>query len=92
MAHWLSEHGKEMWLRHVLVPRLTDSDAELYALKNLADELETVKKIEILPYHTLGISKWERLGLEYPLKGVRVPTEEEVEYANSICRKDLYIG
>jgi len=86
MAKHLSKNGHKMWLRHVLVPGLTDSEAELSKLKTFSDSLETVEKIEILPYHTLGISKWEKLGIDYPLKDVPIPTEEEIKKAEQILK------
>lgn len=84
MARYLSVHGKAMWIRHVLVPELTDEESGLKALKQLLDELKTVEKVEILPYHTLGTFKWEKLNIEYPLAGVRTPTEEEVKRAEEL--------
>ncbi len=84
MAQWLSDHGKDMWIRRVLVPGMTDDPHELARLKAFLDQLKTVKRVEILPYHTLGLVKWEALGLPYPLEGVAVPTEEEVKKAQDI--------
>lgn len=84
MARYLSDHNKEMWIRHVLVPGLTDGEAELYQLRDLLHELKTVSRAEILPYHTLGEFKWEKLNIEYPLKNVSVPTEEEIKRAEEI--------
>ncbi len=84
MAKYLSENGKEMWIRHVLVPGLTDGEEELKKLKELIDELKTVSKVEILPYHTLGLFKWQNLKIDYPLEGVAVPTSEEVKKAEDI--------
>lgn len=84
MARYLSDHGKEMWIRHVLVPGLTDDEAGLTALKGFIDELKTVSRVEILPYHTLGLFKWENLGIDYPLDGVKTPTDEEVKRAEDI--------
>lgn len=84
MARYLSDHGKAMWIRHVLVPGLTDDEEGLTALKNLIQTLPTVEKVEILPYHTLGVFKWENLGIDYPLKDAVPPTEEEVAKAKEI--------
>lgn len=84
MAEYLSKHDKEMWIRHVLVPGLTDGEKELAELREFVQALETVSRVEILPYHTLGEFKWEKLEMEYPLKGVRVPTEDEVKQAEEI--------
>lgn len=84
MAQYLSEMGKPMWIRHVLVPGLTDQKEELSALKQFINSLDTVERVEVLPYHTLGCAKWEKLGMKYPLQGVPVPTEEEVAKAERL--------
>lgn len=84
MATYLSDHGKEMWIRHVLVPDLTDDEEGLKELNTFIKGLKTVSRVEILPYHTLGIFKWEKLGVEYPLEGVRTPSEEEVKKAEEL--------
>ena len=84
MADYLCEMGQEMWVRHVLVPELTDGKEELMALRRKLDQWTNVSRVEILPYHTLGLFKWEKLGIDYPLEGVRTPTEEEVREAEAI--------
>ena len=84
LADWLNEHGKPMWIRHVLVPELTDDEAGLQALREKLDRWSNVERVEILPYHTLGLFKWQNLGIDYPLEGVRTPTQEEVEKAEKI--------
>lgn len=84
MARRLSTNGKEMWIRHVLVPGVTGSDEELLELRALIDSLSTVSRVEVLPYHTLGESKWAALQMEYPLAGVRTPTKEEISRAEEL--------
>ncbi|MCD8122799.1 MAG: pyruvate formate lyase-activating protein [Clostridiales bacterium] len=84
MARYLAGHGKDMWIRHVLVPGLTDSEKELIALRELTQELSTVRRVEILPYHTLGRFKWDNLGIPYSLDGVPTPTPEEVRRAEKL--------
>ncbi|MCR5469043.1 MAG: pyruvate formate lyase-activating protein [Lachnospiraceae bacterium] len=84
MAKYLSDNGKAMWIRHVLVPELTDDETGLKDLADFISTLKTVERVEILPYHTLGTFKWEKLGIKYPLEGYRVPTEDEVEKAEKI--------
>lgn len=84
MAQYLSQKGKPMWIRHVLVPTLTDSRESLQALKAFVDGLNTVEKVEILPYHTLGLSKWTKLGIDYPLDGIPTPTRRQIEKAKEI--------
>lgn len=84
MAQWLSDNNKPMWIRHVLVPGVTDDESGLRDMKRFIDTLNGVERVEILPYHTLGMFKWEKLGIPYPLDGVRTPTDEEVKKAEQI--------
>lgn len=86
-AHFLSESGKAMWIRHVLVPGITDDDKLLEELGEFIDGLKTVEKVEVLPYHTMGEVKYIKLGIEYPLKGVEPPTAERIENAKKILCK-----
>lgn len=83
-ALYASEKGIPIWVRYVLVPGLTDSDKDLEAAAEFIKRLETVQKIEVLPYHNMGVEKWEQLGEEYPLTGTIPPSEESVEKA---CQK-----
>ena len=84
VARFLSERGKRIWIRHVLVPTLTDDDEALKRLRGFIDTLDTVEKVEVLPYHTMGEVKYQKLGYDYPLKGVEPPTKERVENAKRI--------
>lgn len=90
MARYLSDHGHDMWIRHVLVPGLTDDEADLRALSDFIAGLKHVRRVEVLPYHTLGLFKWEKLGIAYPLAGVRTPADEEVKKAEEILRTGDY--
>ena len=85
-AKYLSAPGKKMWIRHVLVPGKTDRDDWLTRLRAFIDTLDTVEKVEVLPYHTMGVVKYEKLGYDYPLQGVEPPTAERVENAKKILR------
>ena len=84
LTRYLSAHGKSMWIRHVLVPGLTDSEDGLEALYAFLQELKGVERVEILPYHTLGVHKWEALGIPYSLTDVLPPSAEEVKRAEKI--------
>lgn len=77
-AKFLSNNGKDMWIRHVVVPGITLNDVYLLKLKEFIDTLNTVKKIDVLPYHTMGEVKYNNLGIDYPLRGVKAPTKEEI--------------
>ncbi len=82
-AKWLSDRGKRIWIRHVLVPSLTDDDESLTKLSSFIKTIN-VEKIEVLPYHTMGEVKYKNLGMDYPLKGVLPPSKEVIEKAKSI--------
>ena len=83
-AKFLSDHNKPTWIRQVLVPGLTDADESLKRTRAFIDGLTSVEKVEVLPYHTMGEVKYEKLGLTYPLKGVVAPTKERVQNAKRI--------
>ena len=85
LAEYLSDHGVHMWIRHVLVPGLTDDEQGLKDLAAFIGTLKNVDRVEILPYHTMGTYKYENMGIPYPLEGVPVPNEEQIRRAESIC-------
>lgn len=84
MAKCLSEHGKAMWIRHVLVPNYTDDDELLQRLRAFIDTLNTVERVEVLPYHTLGVFKWKELDIPYTLEDIEPPSVERLENAKKI--------
>lgn len=81
---YLSEIGKPVWIRHVLVPGFTDKKKYLLRTRAFIDTLSNVKRVEVLPYHNLGQYKWEQMGIPYLLKGVDPPLEEAVMAAQEI--------
>ncbi len=85
-AKYLSDNNIKMWIRQVLIPGYTDDEKDLIKLKEFIDTLHTVEKVQILPYHSMGKYKWEKLGLKYGLEGVREATTEEVEKAKKILK------
>ena len=90
LAQYLSDNGKAMWIRHVLVPGITTDDADLEKLRDFVGSLKTVERVEILPYHTLGVFKWENLGIPYELGDVMPPTKEEIAHAEEILHTADY--
>lgn len=77
-ARYLSEHHKPIWIRQVLIPGITDKEEDLLKLKSFISSLKTVEKVELLPYHTLGKFKWEKLGFPYSLESITSPSEEQL--------------
>ncbi len=83
-ARYLSDNNIHMWIRQVLVPGYTDDEQDLLKLKDFINSLNTVDKVEILPYHDMGRYKWEKLGLKYELDGVRVANDNDVKRAKNL--------
>jgi len=88
-ARYLAEIGKNVWIRRVLVPGLTDDEQDLRETGRFVGTLPNVKRVEVLPYHAMGVRKWQSLGLAYALEDVRAPTEDEVIRARRLlCATD----
>ena len=90
MARYLSEIDKPIWIRHVLVPERSDYDEDLIELDHFISTLSNVYRVEILPYHTLGVFKWEELNIPYQLEGIKPPVKERVENAKRLLHVDRY--
>lgn len=83
-ARYLSSISKDMWIRQVLVPGITNQEEDLLSLKEFISSLSSVKKVEVLPYHSMGRFKWEELGFSYPLENTPDATLEDVARAKQI--------
>ena len=83
-ARYLSDNNIPTWIRQVLIPGFTDDEKDLLDLKEFISTLNSVKRIELLPYHNLGEYKWKELGFEYALKDVKPATQEDVNRARKI--------
>lgn len=66
----------KVWIRHVVVPGITDSEEHMEKLQEIIKEIKAVEKIELLPYHTLGVQKYDKLGISYRLSDV-MPMDKE---------------
>ena len=83
-AQWLEEHKKPFWLRYVLVPGISDFEEDIRALGEHFKGYGMLQRVEILPYHTLGIHKYESLGQEYQLKETPHNTPEQLDRAKRL--------
>ena len=83
----LQERGITTWVRHVLVPGWTDDDAMLHRLGQYVQQHSVVERIEVLPYHTMGCYKYEKMGLPYPLADVPAPTRERVAEVRTLLSR-----
>ena len=83
-AKFLSDNNKAIWIRQVIVPDVTDGEEDLKKTRAFIDSLNTVERVEVLPYHTMGTVKYEKLGMDYPLQGVSAPSKERLAGAKRI--------
>ncbi len=87
-ARYLDRNNIPMWIRHVVVPGITDNKDYLFKLGEFIGSLKNVKALDVLPYHTMGVKKYEALGMEYPLKGV-----EAMDKSKAVeCKKIILNG
>ena len=86
-AQWLEDTGKPFWLRYVLVPGISDFEDDIRALGEHFKDYRMIQRVEILPYHTLGIHKYETLGQEYALKDTKTNTPEQLQRAESMFKE-----
>lgn len=84
MFRFLDEIQKPIWIRHVLVPGISDNDDYLKRAKAFIDTLHNVKKVEVLPYHSLAVAKYKQMGIEYALKDTKSPSPERISNAKAI--------
>lgn len=85
-ARLLSDKKIPTILRHILLPGINSQDEYLYRLRDFIDTLDNFIGIDILPYHTKGIMKWDNMGIEYELKDTPEPTKEEVAHAEYVIK------
>ena len=86
-AAWLEENGKPFWLRYVLVQGYSAFKEDMEALGEHFKDYKQIERVEILPYHTLGVHKYEAMNMEYKLKNVEYNTPEQLEDAKNIFQK-----
>lgn len=81
--------GVPLWIRHVVVPGLTDTDTHLEGLESYLNTLDHIEKIQLLPYHTLGAHKYRQMNMKYPLDKVPPLAEGAIEEWNIRLNKNL---
>lgn len=83
---YLEQMKKPFWVRHVVVPGITDQQQSLVALGQYLKSLSYLEKLEVLPYHSMGEVKYNQLGLDYPLKGTPQLTKQQAAECEKIIR------
>lgn len=69
-AKYLEEKNIPVWIRHIIVKGLSDDPEDLLTLGKFIGTLKNLKALDVLPYHTMGVSKYKELGIPYPLEGL----------------------
>jgi len=87
LAQCLSDKKVPIWIRHVVVPTITDCEKDIHELAQFIQSLNTVEKIDFLPYHSMGRHKWQSLGLDYPLEDLRDADDMDINKVNTIFAK-----
>lgn len=80
---YMKKIQKPLWIRQVIVPGITDSPQQVEAMLKLVSGAN-VLKVELLPYHTMGVEKWAKLGYDYPLAGVLPPANETMRSLDAL--------
>ena len=83
-ARYLAEKQVPVWVRHVVVPGITDDPQQLTKLGEFIGQLPNVKALDVLPYHIMGVNKYKELDIPYPLEGVSPATQKQAKEAKQI--------
>ncbi|AWI06530.1 pyruvate formate-lyase-activating protein [Clostridium drakei] len=85
----VQEANTKLWIRHVVVPGITDSEEHIKKLASIIKSIKNVEKVELLPYHTLGVEKYNKMGIEYKLSNVDSMNKEELNKLYKILNKEM---
>lgn len=89
-AKYLEEKRVPMWVRHVVVEGYTDDEKSLFALGQFIGSLKNLRALDVLPYHTLGVSKYKELGIPYKLEGLAPMSQTKANEAKKIILSGIY--
>lgn len=81
------ELKKPLWIRQVIIPGINDNKEYIYGLKEYLSKYKYIERIELLPYHDLGVTKYKKLGISYPLEGVKPLSINTLNYLKSIIKE-----
>ena len=86
-AAYLNEKHVDMWIRHVVVPGVTDDEESLFKLGYFIGQFSNLKALDVLPYHTMGEVKYKKLGIPPQVAGVPAMDKDKV-----IGRKEIILN
>lgn len=85
----VQKSNTKLWIRHVIVPGITDSEEHIKKLAHIIKNIKNVEKIELLPYHTLGVEKYDKMGIEYKLSHIDSMNKKEVDKLYELLNKEI---
>ncbi len=85
---YLDSIDKEIWIRQVIVPTITDKEKDLYKLRDFINSIDNISRVDLLPYHDLGKYKWIELNEVYPLENIRVANSSDIDRVKAILESD----
>lgn len=88
-AEYLNDKNIPLWVRCVIVKGYTDDENDLAKLGHFVGKLKNLKVLDVLPYHTLGVSKYKELGIEYPLKDLDPLPQKDAIKAKQIILNEI---
>ena len=88
-AEYLRDRNIPLWVRHVVVPGITDDEKELLGLGKFLAGLTNLKALDVLPYHDMGKVKYQNLGIDYPLKDVEPLSKEKAIEARDVIMRGI---
>ncbi|MCM1132924.1 MAG: pyruvate formate-lyase-activating protein [Ruminococcus flavefaciens] len=91
-AEHLRDLNIPVWIRHVVVPGITDSEDDLFRLGEFLSNLDNLKALDVLPYHDMAKAKYKNLGIEYPLPDIPPMSKEGAVKARDIIMSGLKSG
>lgn len=84
----LNKLNKKVWIRQVVVPGITDSKEYILSLKDYLKKINNIERIDLLPYHTMGVDKYKKLGIKYPLEGVPPMDKQRVDELYKLLKEE----
>lgn len=88
-AEYIDSKKIPLWIRHVVVPGITDDEKYLFALGEFIGRLKNAEALDVLPYHTMGVDKYKKLGMKYPLEGVEAMDKKKALECKRIILKGI---
>ena len=86
LTKYANEKNISLWIRQVIVPGINDKIDDIEQLGDMIKPFHTIEKVELLPYHTMGVKKWIELGLEYKLENIQEPTQEKMDSLKEVLK------